>query len=172
MTIDMRSLAVLAVAIAACVCDIRTRRIPNALTFGTAAAACAFAVLQHGFAGLGWSAAGWLAGVIVFFPFFALGGMGAGDVKLLGALGAWFGAIDALHLAFYTAIAGGAMGLAVALSHRYLADALANLWLLVTFWRHAGLRPHPQLTLQGTRGPKLAYAVPIAAGALTTLWLR
>ena len=172
MTIDTPSLAVLGVAIVACVFDVRTRRIPNALTLGAAVVAFGFALLQTGFAGLGWSAAGWLIAVTVFFPFFALGGMGAGDVKLLGALGAWLGALNALHLVLYTALAGGVMALVVLLARGYLTQALWNLWLLLTFWRTAGLRPHPELTLQGARGPKLAYAIPIAVGAVTTLWLR
>ena len=169
---DIRSFAVLVVAIVACLCDLRTRRIPNALTLGAAAAACMFALLQTGVAGVGWSAAGWLTAVVLFFPFFALGGMGAGDVKLLGALGAWLGAFDALHLAVYTALAGGAMGLVVALYRHYLWEALWNLWQLLRFWGQSGLRQHPDLTLRATSGPKLAYALPIAVGAVATLWLR
>jgi prepilin peptidase CpaA len=172
MTFDLRSLVVIGVVVVACVCDLRTRRIPNALTLGAAVAAFAFALLENGVSGLGWSAAGWLISIVVFFPFFALGGMGAGDVKLLGALGAWFGALDALHLALYTALAGGAMGAVVSYARGYLSTALWNLWLLVAFWRTAGLRPHPELTLRSARGPKLAYALPIAVGAVTTLWLR
>lgn len=172
MSIDTPSLAVLAVALVGCVWDLRTRRLPNALTFGAAAAALVFALAQGGIGGLGWSAAGWLVAVAVFFPVFALGGMGAGDVKLLGALGAWFGALDALHLALYTGIAGGLMALVVTLARGYFSQALWNLWLLLAFWRTAGFKPYPELTLQTARGPKLAYAIPIAAGALTTLWLR
>lgn len=172
MMIDTRSAAVLAVALVACLFDLRSRRIPNPLTLGAALAACVFALVQHGFPGLGWSVAGWLAAVALFFPVFALGGMGAGDVKLLGALGAWLGAIDALHLALYTALAGGAMGVLVALSRNYLAQALRNLWLLLTFWRTSGLRPLPHLTLDTAGGPRLAYAIPIAVGAVATVWLR
>jgi prepilin peptidase CpaA len=172
LTPEMRSLAVIGVALVACVCDVRTRRIPNVLTFGTAIAALAYALFEHGLSGFGWSAAGWLVAVAVFFPFFALGGMGAGDVKLLGALGAWFGALDALHLALYTALAGGLTGALVSYARGHLSTAFWNLWLLLAFWRNAGLRPHPDLTIRTTRGPKLAYAIPIAIGAVTTLWLR
>jgi hypothetical protein len=38
------------------------------------------------------------------------------------------------------------------------------------YWRIQGLRPHPDLMLETSRGPRLAYAIPIAAGALATLW--
>ena len=55
----------------------------------------AYAAFDAGLPGVGTAAAGWLAGAALFFPFFALGGMGAGDVKLLAALGrlAWPGRI-------------------------------------------------------------------------------
>ena len=57
------------------------------------------------------AAGAWLLGVALFFPFFALGGMGAGDVKLLAALAAWLGPIDAIYLAIFTSMAGGVIGL-------------------------------------------------------------
>jgi prepilin peptidase CpaA len=173
MTLDFQTIAVLAVAVTSCAWDLRTRRIPNALTLGGALAAFAFAFGQNGMSGLAWSAAAWLTATALFFPLFALGGLGAGDVKLLGALGAWLGGVaSSLYLACFTALAGGVMALAVMLARRYLREGLWNVWMLLMFWRTSGVRPLPELTLQGSRGPKLAYALPIAAGALTTLWLR
>src|SRR5512144_1843846 len=97
---DIRTAAVIAVAVTACVWDLSTQRVPNVLTFGAAGAAVAFALWQHGVAAMGWSLAGWLTAIALFFPLFALGGLGAGDVKLLGALGAWLGGVSAsLYLA-------------------------------------------------------------------------
>src|SRR5690242_9497937 len=105
----------LAVAGLAVVTDLRTRRIPNALTFGGAVIAAASWTYAEGFAGLGHSALGWLAGVGLFMPLFLVGGMGAGDVKLLGAVGACLGPAGALFTALYSVIAGGALALAVSL---------------------------------------------------------
>ena len=82
-------------------------RIPNWLTFGAALAALAYGAFDWRIAGVGISAAGWLAGAALFFPFFALGGMGAGDVKLLAALGAWLGPAESVWLAMFAASAGG-----------------------------------------------------------------
>src|SRR5687768_3766674 len=84
-------LAALGLATAAAVSDLKTRRIPNVLTFGSAVIALAAHTYVDGGSGLGWSIAGWLVGLIFFLPMFTLGGMGAGDVKLLAALGAWLG---------------------------------------------------------------------------------
>ena len=73
------------VALVAVAWDLATRRIPNVLTFGAALAALVVHAYIGGWNGAGMAAAGWVAGVALFFPVFALGGMGAGDVKLLGA---------------------------------------------------------------------------------------
>src|SRR5262245_22884844 len=107
MQLEIRIVAVLIVAVAAAVCDVRSRRIPNVLTFGAAATALIFGLATTGLSGLGLSAAGWLVGAALFFPFFVLGGMGAGDVKLLAALGAWIGPAVVVWLAIFTAMAGG-----------------------------------------------------------------
>jgi prepilin peptidase CpaA len=166
------TLVVLALVLTACLFDVRTRRIPNRLTLGAALAALVTALIQGGLAALGWSAAGWLMAVILFFPFFALRGMGAGDVKLLGAVGAWLGPLNALYLGFFTALAGGVCALIVVLVHGYARQAFKNLWLLMTHWRVGGIRPLPELTLEHGQGLRLAYAIPIAVGTVTTLWLR
>ena len=164
--------AVVVVAIVACVCDLRTRRIPNALTFGAALAAAGFHVVTGGATGLMASAAGWLLGIALFFPFFALRGMGGGDVKLLGALGAWLGPTAVFHVGLYSAIAGGVIGALVAVRAGYLIQALRNLKFLGTFWSTVGLQPVEGLTLDAPNRPRLAYAVPMLAGLLVTLWLQ
>jgi prepilin peptidase CpaA len=164
--------AALAIAAVACVTDLRTRRIPNALTFGGALAGLAFHSLGDGGAGPVSSAAGWLAGIAIFFPIFALGGMGAGDVKLLGAIGAWLGAPAILFVAMFTAIAGGVLGVAVALANGYLRRAVHKVGYLLWFWKTVGIKPVEGFTLEHGKGPRLAYAVPMLAGLLVTLWVR
>ena len=100
-----------------CLC----RRIPNVLT----AAAIA---LRRGGSRLRLAAmarsprpSAALGGLAVFFPFFALGGMGGGDVKLMAALGAWLGWQRSCGAALYTAMAGGVLALAVGLAQRLSA---------------------------------------------------
>lgn len=154
----------------ACWFDVRTRRIPNRLTFPATALGIAAATAAHGGSGALWSAAGMLVGVLLFFPLFALKGLGAGDVKLMGALGAWLGTSVVLGVAFYTTLAGGVLALALIVKHRYGGQAFRNLWLLLTHWRVFGLRPLDALTLETSKGPKLPYALPIAVGLALAFW--
>jgi prepilin peptidase CpaA len=162
----------LGVAALALIWDLGTRRIPNVLTFGAAAMALLFHLSSTGATGVGFALAGWLVGALVFFVPFALGGLGAGDVKLLAALGAWLGTGEVLWLAAYAGIAGAVMALVVAAVHGYLPTALRNIWLLLCHWRVAGLRSLPELTIDGSSAPKLAYAVPIFVGTVAVVWLR
>ena len=163
---------VLTVALVAAGWDIATRRIPNALTFGAATAAVVVQGYVGGWPGAATALAGWAVGVALFFPFFALGGMGAGDVKLLGAIGAWIGPAAAIWVGLYSGIAGGIAGLLVAGFSGYLRQMFTNVWCLLMHWRVAGLRPVPELTLSTHQGPRLAYAVPVLAGLMVTIWLR
>ena len=156
----------------ACVSDLRTRRIPNALTFSAAAGAVLFHLAIGGWSAAGWSLAGLFVGTLLFFPMFALRGMGAGDVKLLAAVGAWLGPGQVVVVAVATSIAGGVIAVLVALAYGYLKTALANMYVLLMHWRVAGVQPLPAVSLEQAKGPRLAYAFPIAIGTVVTLWLK
>ena len=164
--------AVLLVGLAACVLDLRSRRIPNALTFGAAAAALVFHTVTAGVSGLQTAAFGWIVGTALFLPFFLLGGMGGGDVKLLAALGAWLGPREAMWLAIYGSIAGGVLAIGYSLARGYLGTALSNIAALLRYWSVVGPRPMPTLTLEGGNAPRLAFAVPMLVGLMVTLWVR
>jgi len=164
--------APIGISLAACVTDVKERRIPNVLTFGATIAALVFHLIYEGQAGLMIGLGGWFIGLLLFFPFFALGGMGAGDVKLLAALGAWVGPREAFWLAIYTSLAGGVIGVAVALARGYLLTALRNVWTLLVSWFLTGPRPMPSMTLADSKAPRLAYAIPMFVGTMVLIWLR
>lgn len=162
--------AVLLSGVAACVTDLRARRIPNWLTFGSATLALGVHITLDGWAGVQQAGSGWIVGMLLLLPLFLLGGMGGGDVKLLASFGAWLGPGDVLWLAAYTSMAGGVIAIAVAFAHGYFTTMLRNLQTLLRFWWLAGPRPLPSLTLERGSGPRLAFAVPMFVGALVTLW--
>ena len=62
-------------------------------------------------------------------------------MKLVAALGAWMGPIDALWLALYTAVAGGLIGVVYALARGYLRTALSNIGVIGNHWMFSGFQP-------------------------------
>lgn len=87
--------------------DIREKRIPNFLTFSGMGAGIIINIVSSGLKGLQFSIIGFLFGIAVFFIPFAFNFMGAGDVKLMGAVGALMGWEFTLSALLYAAIAGG-----------------------------------------------------------------
>ncbi|MDE3075412.1 MAG: prepilin peptidase [Chloroflexota bacterium] len=106
--------------------DIRRRRISNRLTFGVALLALALHLLFGGPAGLLVGLEGWLAGVALLAVPFALGWMGAGDVKLLAV----FGALGGPEFVIRTALLGGIAGGVVAV---FFLAREGRLWPVLRF---------------------------------------
>ena len=163
---------VVLIVVVACLSDIVTARVPNALTFTAAALALAFHAFAPQGGGVLVGMTGLLAGLAVFFPLFALGAMGAGDVKLMAAMGAWLGWKTIIFVALYASLAGGVLALIVALRRNYLRQALRNVRMLATYWWVEGVKPLPALTLESKHSVRFPYAVAIAAGLAVTLWQR
>lgn len=168
----MTDSAALLIGILASVTDMRSHRIPNALTFAAAAAALLFHSTAPAGMGIGAGLVGLIAGLAIFFPLFALGAMGAGDVKLMAALGAWMGWQPIIFVALYGAVAGGVLALVVAARHRYTRTAVTNVRTLLTHWWLVGIKPLPALTLESGTAMRLPYAFPILVGVVVTIWLH
>jgi prepilin peptidase CpaA len=168
----MPSFIVTVLAVAGAGWDLSTRRVPNVFTIGAALLAFFYFAVVGGPAEATWSVLGWATGLALFLPLFAVGALGAGDVKLLAAFGAWLGPSGALWSALWAGILGGVMALAVAAFNGYLSQAFRNVFLILSVWRAAGPRRVEGFTLADATGPRLAYAVPIAAGAMLALFLR
>ncbi len=152
------TICVLTVAALACLWDLKSARIPNWLTFSAAALALAFHSVAPQGQGLGMALRGLAVGLAVFFPVFALRAMGAGDVKLLAALGAWLGAATVFWVAVYTSVAGGVLAIVVMLARGYLMQGLRNIRTLIQFWWLAGIKPLPAVSLDDPNTLRLPYA--------------
>jgi len=151
--------------------DVRSRRIPNFITFP----AMVLGLLLHAALG-GWrqlaaaGAAGLICG-LVFFVFYLAGGMGGGDVKLITAAGCIAGLPLIGHLLLWTALAGGLMAIGLALYRRQLGATLRNLCAIAIHHRAMGLMPHAQFNIRNERTLRLPYALAITAGSALTLCL-
>ncbi|MFC4776817.1 prepilin peptidase [Paenibacillus sp. GCM10023252] len=100
--------------------DIREMRIPNSLTVSFLAAGLLLQLIAGGWSG-GWEAAmGAGAGFLPMLMLYVLRGIGAGDVKLFAALGAWVGAELVLHVMVYSILYAGCIGVAwLAVKHSF-----------------------------------------------------
>ncbi|MFB3786546.1 MAG: prepilin peptidase [bacterium] len=91
--------------------DYRTHRIPNWLTGTAFVSGILFNMIVLGWEGLKWSLLGGLVGFGLLILFYAIGAMGAGDVKLMAAAGVWAGAAAAFQAFLWTAVIGGLVAL-------------------------------------------------------------
>jgi prepilin peptidase CpaA len=162
--------------------DVRARRIPNALVLPGALAGLALqGVLPAGaglyatpFGALGVlpGVAGMALGLAMLLPMYMLGTMGAGDVKLLSMAGAFLGPQQVLGAGLLALLAGGVLGLAVAMQRGDLARVWSNLrtMLLSTVLRRIG-GGRVSVDAPPTPTGQLPYAIAIAAGTALQLLL-
>jgi prepilin peptidase CpaA len=144
--------------------DLRTRRIPNELTATMAAAGLALAVAHVSGVSVAASLLGIVVGVLVMLPGHALGATGAGDVKLMAAVGAFIGPALVIAAFLATAIAGGVLALVVAARRGSMATTLAHTGKLVI----DGGRAKP-LIEAAARPNRFAYGPAIAIGTLVVV---
>ncbi len=145
---------------AAAVIDLKTRRVPNALTMSMAAAGIALAATGLGPVGLGASVAGCVLGAALMLPGHVLGATGAGDVKLLAAAGTLLGPGLTFKAFVATAIAGGAIAVIVAVQRGRLRQTLTTTTRLATGQAAATEIEQP------TANNRFAYAPAIAIGVM------
>ncbi|MBI3493159.1 MAG: prepilin peptidase [Acidobacteria bacterium] len=142
------------------VIDLRTRRVPNWLTFGLAALGVVLAgVRGHD---VGRAIAGIALGLALMLPGHVAGATGAGDVKLLAALGAWLGPAGTAAAFLYSALAGGVLAIVVALGRGRLRATMARAAALA----HSGGAVAVEIE-RASEDNRFAYAPAIAIGALT-----
>jgi prepilin peptidase CpaA len=147
---------------AAVVIDVRTRRIPNWLTGGLAAGG--FGLAFGGGSVTPWQALLGLAlGLALMLPGHVIGATGAGDVKLMAAVGAFLGPSLVFRAFLYSALAGGLIALVIAVRRGVLAETVHGTGRLVT-----APSTRDAIVAPGRRN-RFAYGPAIAAGTLITM---
>ena len=97
------------VLVIAAVIDGIALKVPNWITFPMILCGWAYSFAMGGFAGLGFSLLGTAVGLALLYVLYAVGGMGAGDVKLLAGIGAWVYTEHVLNIFIATTIVGAIM---------------------------------------------------------------
>ncbi|MBX3303484.1 MAG: prepilin peptidase [Nitrospira sp.] len=165
MDLGLASALILVLTIAG-VFDIRSSRIPNWLTFPAMGFALAGHAWLGGMDGALFSLAGLGAGLGLFLLLYLTGGIGAGDVKLMAAIGAFLGVYGVLSSAWLAIIVGGVYALG-AMSYQWGLAATSRKLIGVTY---GALVTGGATGVQELRLPfKLRYGLAIAAGTLLFL---
>ena len=157
--------------------DLRTRRIPNNLTFPVFLAGWVYQAVDRGWTGLGDAALGFLVGFGILFVLWVVGGGGGGDVKLMGALSVWLG----FRLTLLVMIVSTAVVLVItcgvfvwtlmtrgfkSVQQKYLATGKLSAKEV-----RAGKKLEPETAVQKQQRRVLPYAVPVALATwLVLVW--
>lgn len=168
--------------IAGAIIDCWKLKVPNWLTFGMMLSGLSLGGWWHGWSGLGASLALLTIGFLLLWPVYAIGGMGAGDVKMQMGFGAWIGALYGLGEGFWivlygfclAAVVGGILAIAMMIWHGRWHDYQENTRGILTDlaqvanWHHLSERAaqrKPRMLL-------LPYGLPLCLGFLGYLAWR
>ena len=149
--------------------DFYKQRIPNLLTFPTIIVAIIYHGYLNGFQGLSFSLIGFLIGLATLILPYMMGGMGAGDVKLMGAVGALLGA-KAVFLAFLlTAVFGGIYAIVIILLNQNFSKGVFKNFFH-TILAFLLTKKYSPIGNKNDK-PKLCYGIAIALGTFTYMGL-
>jgi prepilin peptidase CpaA len=159
------------ILVVATVKDIKFRKIPNWLTYPTMIVAIAYYTGMNGLEGLLFSLGGIAVGMAVLIPLYLMGGMGAGDVKLMGAVGGLLGPKGVLIALLCTALIGGIYAIISLAFYGELGKTIKRYWrILLTFIltkKFIYIQPHENI-----KKLKLCYGVAIALGTFSSIFVE
>jgi prepilin peptidase CpaA len=161
-------IGVFMLVIAAAAFDLHARRIPNWLILLGLIGAVPAQLIAHGASAGPWQGLEGLAtGMAVLLPFYLLRAFGAGDVKLMGVVGAFVGPSVVPQIALATFVVGGMWALAAVIHRRQLRRAGSSLLLMLAGWAQ-----HGGGTMAGAASlGKLPYGAAIALGTVAAMML-
>ena len=141
--------------------DAKYRKIPNIITYSVIIVALACHAWQSGFGGFLFSLQGTLLGMALLILFYLTGKMGAGDVKLMGAVGSVLGPAGVFKAFLFAAIVGGIYAIIILMTRGHVLDTIRRMWLSLklTVLTHRPIAPD-----EGSASPVLCYGIAIAIG--------
>ncbi len=167
---DMWGICVLVsvVLIVAAVIDGYKLKVPNWITFPLVITGWIASGILFGWSGLGWSLVGTAVGLFLLLPAYAIGGMGAGDVKLMAGVGAWLWGTVTFYAFCASAVVGGVIAIGMVLYQRDWSRHLSQFTALLSEF-YIVRSPTKLSEMAAERKSTmmlLPYGIPIAIGTI------
>jgi prepilin peptidase CpaA len=156
----------LALTFSAALLDWRSRRIPNWLTVPGFLSGIALHAVLNGWHGALFALEGAALALLLLLPLVSLRALGAGDWKLMGAVGAFLGWRLFLFVLVVSIFASGIMAIVQTYRVGRVMETLRNMVTLVKGFFVFGLKKNPQISLDNPRLLKLPFGVAVAAATL------
>jgi prepilin peptidase CpaA len=149
--------------------DLKFGKIPNWMTIPAILFGLSYHVLSGGREGLFYSVQGLILGMGLLLVPFMMGGMGGGDVKLLGAIGSYVGPMMTLRIFMVSAVLGLIVSLIVIIAVSEYRDAYSS--MIIRLLKRGRSRPDTEKKDRGFPRIYLPYGVVLATGALFSFYL-
>jgi Flp pilus assembly protein, protease CpaA len=161
----------LAFTVLAGVMDWRSRKIPNWLTVPGVLSGIAVHTILNGWRGAGFSLLGVAVALLLLLPLVHLRGLGAGDWKLMGVVGAFLGWKLFLFVLLGSIFVAGLMAAVQVCRAGSFKETLKNMWTLVRGFFAFGMIKNAQISLDNPRLLKLPFGVAVAAATLVCFYV-
>lgn len=162
------------IVVTAAIFDLRYRKIPNWLVLTGLVLGFGLNTFLFEVTGLANSAKGMGLALLIYFPLYLLRAMGAGDAKLMAAVGSIVGWGNWLAIFVATAVIGGVLGVIVLLFAGRIRKTFWNMGWILNEMLHfrAPYRSSEELDVRSAQGMRMPHGVAIALGSITFLVAR
>ena len=157
---------IIGVTLVAAFVDFRTHRIPNWLTVPAFFVGVVLRTVISGWPGAKASLEGTLLALVLLLPLVLMRALGAGDWKLMGAVGAFLGPVLFLFVLLGSILVSGLMAIVEMARTQRVKETFHNLYVLVQGFFSFGLRVNPNISLDNPALLKLPFGVAVAISTL------
>lgn len=161
------AMALIAVALVCTVTDLWKGRIYNAVTYTAMIAGAILQIALHGGPGVWLALGGFAVGFFPAFLLFALGGLGGGDVKLLGAIGILAGPVPTTEILIFAFVVGGFFAL---VKLAWQGTLWRTMWRTLRYFAGLMVPGLGRTSLEAEKRVEIRFGLAICVSVFAVLW--